>query len=264
MNYLSKHGEAKNSELLPLIGDFSLMTLHRDLNKLEEDGLIMRVHGGCIFAPLVQSRQELAFSYRINQNTMEKDEIARIAVDFIQPDRAYYFDAGSTVLSMSQLMNDEHHAIITSAPNIAVELSRSGSNTVTLLGGQVNNPTLSCSGPQSERMLETINIDVAVMATSGYSPRTGFSSGCMSESELKARVIQKSSLTVMLMDHTKISKNYPFTFAHMEDIDILVVDELSDDLKAAAEAAHVLVFSPDDGRRSDERMELFDHLLDKN
>lgn len=263
INYLSKHGEAKNSELLELIGDFSLMTIHRDLNKLEEDGLIMRVHGGAVYAPLVQNRQELAFSYRIKQNTEEKDEISRIAVDFIKPNHGYYFDAGSTLLSMSELINDDHHTIVTCSANIAVELSRNGNNTITLLGGQLSNTTLSCSGPQAEEMLRDINIDVAIMATSGFSIDTGFSVGSMTEAHLKKAVISKANHTVMLMDHSKVSKNYPFTFAGMDKIDVLVVDSVKDELKEACKANEVLLFAPDDGLKREDRIEMFNNLISK-
>ncbi len=264
MDYLTKNGEAKNSELLPLVGDCSMMTLIRDLNKLEKDGQLLRTHGGAVIAPQVQVKQELAFDYRINQNTFEKDDIAWIATELIQANHAYYFDSGSTILSMAQQINDEHHAIVTSAANTAIELSRSGNNTVTLLGGQLSANTLSCSGPQAQRMLQDINIDVAFMATSGFSAHGGFTVGSLSEAELKREVIRKSALTIMLLDHTKINKSYPFTFAHLDAIDIVIGDKFTDDFLEEAGQHDILLFSPDDGKSSDERINLFNRLIKNN
>ena len=264
MDYLTEHGEAKNAELLPLLGEVSMMTLIRDLNKLEEDGQLLRTHGGAIIAPQVQGKQELAFAYRINQNTIEKDELASIAIDFMTPDRAYYFDSGSTILRMSELMNDEHHAIVTSAANTAIELSRSGNNTVTLIGGQLSSSTLSCSGPQAERMLRDINIDVAFMATSGYSNHGGFTVGSLAEATLKREVIRKSALTIMLLDHSKINKNYPFTFSELDAIDIVIGDKFTDDFISYAELHDVLLFSPDDGMTSVERTNKYNELFKNN
>ena len=50
LNYITEHGEAKNSELLSLIGDYSAMTLWRDLSKLEQEGQIARIRGGAVDA----------------------------------------------------------------------------------------------------------------------------------------------------------------------------------------------------------------------
>lgn len=264
IDYLAKHGEAKNSELLPLIGDVSMMTLIRDLNKLEEDGQLVRTHGGAIIAPTVTGKQELAFAYRINQNTLEKDDLATIAATLVTPEHAYYFDSGSTILSMAGQINDEHHIIVTSATNTAIELSRSGNNTVTMLGGQLSTNTLSCSGPQAERMLQDINIDVAFMATSGYSSHGGFTVGSLAEATLKREVIRKSTLTIVLLDHSKLNKSYPFTFAELGAVDIIIGEQFTDDFIAEANQHDVLLFSPDDGRTSDERIEMFNKLFQNN
>ena len=64
---------------------------------------------------------------------------------------------------------------------------------ITLLGGQVSGVTLSCSGPQAEQMLDGMNIDVAIMAASGYSFNGGFTSGSLQEAQLKQRWIVERS-----------------------------------------------------------------------
>ena len=82
--------------------------------------------------------------------------------------------------------------------------------------------TLSCSGPQAEQMLDGMNIDVAIMAASGYSFNGGFTSGSLQEAQLKQRVIRKAACTMMLMDCGKIGRSHPFTFASLDDVDVLV------------------------------------------
>ena len=131
-----------------------------------------------------------------------------------------------------------------------------------MLGGQLNSNTLSCSGPQAERMLEEINIDIAVMATSGYSTSSSFTSGRLSEAELKKQVIKKAAFTIMLLDHGKLQRRHPFTFATLKDIDILIGDAgLPEDFKELCEAENVQLFTPDDGLSADEREKIFERLL---
>lgn len=84
LSYVNEHGEAKNAELLALIGDYSMMTLWRDLAKLEQEGQIVRVRGGAIAAQNGTTGQEANFTYRAKQNTSAKEEIAKIAINLIQ------------------------------------------------------------------------------------------------------------------------------------------------------------------------------------
>lgn len=265
LNYIAKNGEAKNADLLNLIGDYSTMTLWRDLDRLESEGQIKRVWGGAVIASdtLKDRDREHNFNFRIKQNTAAKEEISRIAADLIRPRHAYYFDAGSTIYTMTKYLGDERYTIVTSAANAAVELAHRANCTVTLLGGQLDGVTLSCSGSQSLEMLSGINIEAAVMATSGYSPRSGFTCGSLNESQLKKHVINKSLVTVMLLDHDKIGKNLPYTFSNTGSVDIIITDSVTEELYLDAETHDCLLFYPDDKRTSAERLSLFEKRIKK-
>lgn len=263
LSFIAKNGEAKNQELLNLIGDYSAMTLWRDLDYLEGEGQIKRVWGGAVIAGDTAKEREHNFNYRIKQNTREKEEISRIAAGLIRPRHSYYFDAGSTIYTMTKYLRDERFTIVTSAANAAVELAHRSNCTVTLLGGQLDGVTLSCSGSQSLEMLSGINIEVALMATSGYSPRSGFSCGSLNESQLKKQVINKSIITCMLLDHEKFGKNLPYTFSNMSSIDIIITDEVTDELSLDAETHDTILFYPEDGRNDAERLQIFEERLRK-
>ena len=81
LTYITEHGEAKNTALQSLIGDCSMMTLWRDLTKLEQEGRIIRVRGGAIAAQSPVAGQEANFTCRAKQNVSAKEDIARIAAD---------------------------------------------------------------------------------------------------------------------------------------------------------------------------------------
>jgi len=263
LEYILKNGEAKNTELLHLIGDYSIMTLWRDLDKLEAEGQVRRIWGGAAAVGAAPKEREHNFNFRIKQNTEAKAEISRIAADLIRPSHSYYFDAGSTIYTMTRFLKDERHTIITSSANVAVELAHRSNCAVTLLGGQLDAVTLSCSGSQSIEMLEALNVEIAIMATSGYSARSGFTCGSLNESQLKKRVINKSLMTVMLLDHDKVGKNLPYTFSNMTNIDILITDEADEDLKLEAETHNVLLFYPGDGMDDRSRLAACEGLLNR-
>ena len=242
LTYITEHGEAKNTALQSLIGDCSMMTLWRDLTKLEQEGRIIRVRGGAIAAQSPMAGQEANFTCRAKQN----------AADLVYPGHAYYLDAGSTILTLTYFLHEGSYTVVTSAANTAAELAQKNRYNITLLGGQVSGVTLSCSGPQAEQMLDGMNIDVAIMAASGYSFNGGFTSGSLQEAQLKQRVIRKAACTMMLMDCGKIGRSHPFTFASLDDVDVLVRE---------AEAHNVRVFSVNDGLTPEERSAIMKELF---
>ncbi|MDO4488637.1 MAG: DeoR/GlpR family DNA-binding transcription regulator [Eubacteriales bacterium] len=253
LEYLIDKGEAKNKELLKLSGDYTNMTLWRDLEKLEAEGLIKRIWGGAMIIDDTPSEREHNFNFRIRQNTAAKEEISKIAADLIKPSRSYYFDAGSTIYTMTRFLPDERYTVITSAANVAVELAHRSKCSVTLLGGQLDAVTLSCSGSQSLDMLSDLNVEVAIMATSGYTSHTGFTCGSLNESQLKKSVINKSRVTIMLLDNDKVGNNLPYTFSRLGNIDALITDIVTDELVFDCERQNVKLFYPGDGLTSAKR-----------
>ena len=223
-DYIQSRGEVSVSELQSLYEDYSSMTIWRDLKQLEDQGYIRRVHGGVISMQTASLQIEGVYSKRARENTRQKIAIAKEALSLIRPGHAVYLDAGSTLMSVANHMGNDRYTIITSGANIAIELSQRHTCDVLLTGGQISENTLSCSGAQAESFISSINIDLALMSPSGFSLRTGFTSGSQSESLLKRAVIAKAAKVVMLMDNSKIGRSLPFTFATLSDIDLLICD----------------------------------------
>jgi DeoR/GlpR family transcriptional regulator of sugar metabolism len=236
-DYIHSRGEVSVSELQSLYEGYSSMTVWRDLKLLEEQGFVRRVHGGVISTQAAAFQIEGVYSKRARENTREKIAIAKTAVTMIHPGHAVYLDAGSTLMAVANHIDNERYTIVTSGANIAIELSQRHTCDVLLTGGQISENTLSCSGAQAEQFIASINIDLALMAPSGFSLNNGFTSGSQSESMLKRAVIAKAAKVVVLMDHSKLGRSLPFTFATLADIDVLICDgPLPDDVNAQVDA----------------------------
>ena len=223
-DYIQSRGEVSVSELQSLYEGYSSMTIWRDLKQLEEQGCIRRVHGGVISVQSASFQVEGVYSKRARENTREKIAIAKAAVSLIRPGHSVYLDAGSTLMAVANHMGSERYTIVTSGANIAIELSQRHTCDVLLTGGQISENTLSCSGAQAEQFISSINIDLALMAPSGFSLQNGFTSGAQNESLLKRAVMKKAAKVVMLMDSSKIGRSLPFTFATLADIDMLITE----------------------------------------
>lgn len=221
---LNSKGEVLLKELEVLFPDCSSMTLRRDLKYLEDTGFVKRTRGGAVALSRLSMSAEDLYSRRALDNTASKKEIAKKAAQFIESGRSLYLDSGTTLMLFAKEIPDDYFSILTSGPNIALELIQNAKPNVTVIGGQLGRNTLSVSGVNANMFLSGVNIDTAFMAASGYSLQNGFTSGTYSECELKKKVLKSASNIIMLMDSSKVGKSLPYTFGSLDDVDVLVSD----------------------------------------
>ena len=227
LSMLNEKGEIQVSELKDIFPQVSAMTIRRDLAFLESKGQLIRTHGGAVNIKKLASiyGEEDAYALRAAVNVDEKMLIAEKALKFLDSGRSIYLDAGSTIMYFSRLIPDENFSIVTSGLITALALAKKKKITIYHTGGQLNNNTLSSSGPTAISMLDLINIDIAFMAASGYSPENGFTVSNFFECELKKAVIKKAKKVIMLIDSSKFNKVLAFTFGHLSDLDVLICDD---------------------------------------
>ncbi|MBZ4646430.1 MAG: hypothetical protein PWR27_1215 [Petroclostridium sp.] len=224
LSLIKEKGEIRLSELKELFPTVSEMTLRRDLDYLEEAGLVCRTHGGAKILETPE-KDEFEFSERIVTNIESKTLIAHHALKLLEPNRSIYLDAGSTLMAFAKLIPDINLYAITNAPNIGLEIMKRTNTEVIFLGGSLNKAAISVTGPFALNSLESLNIDIAFIATGGFSLENGFTNPYINECELKKKVIKIARKVIVMLDHSKINRNLPFTFAKLEDIDVLVTDK---------------------------------------
>lgn len=221
-SYLQEHRIVTMAQLGELLPDVSLMTLHRDLSFLQDRGLVEKVRGGARY--VADDSMEAAFAAREIVNREAKAEIARKAVVLLGDAGSIFVDAGTTMMAFAQMMPDHKRNVVTTGPNIALELAKRHNLTISMCGGVLNKSNLTLSGTGAMEVLRTINIDTAFLVASGYSAKSGFTCGMESEATIKRMVIGKARRVVMLLDCSKMDRMLPYTFAQMEDLDYLVTE----------------------------------------
>jgi len=220
---LKERGSISLKELSSIFADVSEMTLRRDLLWAEEQGIAVRIRGGAKYQPGVQNR-EPSYDVRAIENRMAKEKIARLAIPYIKYGGSIFLDSGTTTMALAKLLPDMNLSLLTSGPNIALEASKKNIPDITLTGGSLNRSNLSLSGHVALNSVDGINIDTAFITPSGYTADAGLTCGNYNEGEMKRLIISKARTVIMLIDNSKIGKMLPFTFAHLEDADIVITD----------------------------------------
>lgn len=231
-DYIQRKQEVGLNELKELVPDVSEMTLRRDIKALEQEGSIIRIHGGAKSINSINMLVEDVFSKRSGVNNDKKQEIGDKAAEYIVAENSIYLDSGSTTMALAQRMPDKRVLISTSGLNIALELLRLQNSTVNIIGGEFDKNSISMAGPQAVKNIWNLNIDTAFIGVSGFSKECGFSCGSAYHCEIKNLVLKKAKRRIVLMDSTKVGKALPYTFAWPEDVDIVITDsDLSDDIR---------------------------------
>ena len=233
--YIEQENVVSIKTLQQMFPDVSLMTIHRDLDALEQQGIVVKFRGG---ARSVRYSSDPEFNVRMRENNTGKVQIARKALELIQPHTAVFLDASTTNLALAKILPDIHLNIITTGPSIALELCRLHNPVVTLCCGTMNRKNLALSGQNTLEMLEKINIDIAFIGVSGCSADAGFTCGTEADMLVKRRMIQKARTSVVVCNKEKLSCLMPYTFAHLSDVDYMVTEgQLPDSFVKAASAA---------------------------
>ena len=239
--YIQEKGAVSVKEINLLFPDVSVMTIHRDLAKLEEERLIIRTRGGAMSVNY-HGINESKLETRMQSNVKEKQDIAQKALQLIYTDSAVFFDAGTSCMALAQILPDIDLNIFTTAPNIAVELSHLIRPTIHMCGGTLNRGNQAVSGPSTLAMLEHINIATAFLGVSGYTADGGFTCGKEDEMQVKRLIMKKAARKVILMDSSKCGKIFPYMFGKIEDVDYIISDgNLPEEFVRLAQEANVIV-----------------------
>ncbi len=199
-------------------------TIRNDLDALEDEGLLTRVHGGAVL-----SRQPSQFDSLFNINYHEHIEaklmIARVAVALVEDGDSILLDASTTVYYLAlQLLNCHRLRVMTNGIEVARLLAKDSTNTVVLLGGVVSPNGSSVTGSLSEQIMRNLHVQKAFVSCSGFSLERGLTDVHLAEAQLKSSAIATAREVFALVDSSKIGKEDLTPFATIDQIAHLYTD----------------------------------------
>ena len=217
------HGEVEFSALADILG-VSEMTIRRDIEVLEQEGLLRRVVGGAIC--VVGTAQEPPFHSRATIAAQEKEHIASAVVDLLNPGETVLLDSGSTVLSVAREIRARELALTVVTPSVlaALELSDVPHVNVFLVGGALRPGELSVIGSDANEYISRFNCDVAVLGVAGVDADGGISDYHHDESYVKKAALAASKRSIVAADRTKLGRSALVKVAELGAISSLVSD----------------------------------------
>jgi DeoR/GlpR family transcriptional regulator of sugar metabolism len=215
---LSVDSRKSVSDLAATLG-VSAVTIRQDLNYLEEEGFLKRVHGGAV----LQNADDI--SKRLVVNYDRKAAIARKAASFVADNDTILIESGSTnAILVKELGRKGNVNIITTNVFIARELKKNEQANIILLGGYYQHDSESLVGQLTKLCLENINFSKAFIGVDGYTVESGFTSTNMMRAEISSLIVKKSPQVFVLTDSSKFGKVHLASLFYPRDVTCLITD----------------------------------------
>ncbi|WP_106768421.1 DeoR/GlpR family DNA-binding transcription regulator [Paenibacillus faecalis] len=208
---------AELSERLQVTGK----TIREDLTKLEEQGLIVRIHGGAMLAQkdqfgILPSKEPLT------KHADQKIEISTLALHHIQPDDIIALDGGSTTLEIARKLPNERMTVITNDVYIISELASKDQVRLVVPGGyRVRN---MLAGPEAAEYVKQLNIQKAFVSATGVHLEHGLSIYTGDLIDFKKALVSTSREVFAVAHHQKFGQTALRTFAALNELTSIITD----------------------------------------
>jgi len=201
----------------------SVVTIRKDLDDLDRQGLLQRTFGGAVFSH--RSRFNRSFLERTSQHLREKRAIAAAALEYIKDGDTIILDAGTTTLALAQLLKQHVKSafIITCSVPVALEVSSAGYD-ILLLGGMIRNKSLALLGRETLWMLDRYRADKAFLGSSGFTIEKGHTTPNPDDAQIKEAIMRVSLEKYVLVDSSKFGDQCLTRFANLRDVDLTITD----------------------------------------
>jgi DeoR/GlpR family transcriptional regulator of sugar metabolism len=221
--YLSAHDRTQVSELSQVLG-VSEVTVRKDLDVLESQGVLTRVHGGAVVSG--RGRLELYFAAREQEHLEEKRRIAQAAAALIKSGQRIFLDASTTALQVARLIKDrEDLVVVTNGLYTALELNFCAGITTIVVGGTMRRRSSSLVGSLNHNSLQRLRVDIGLFGARGVTAQDGMMESELDEAQLKQQLVSASGLVVGIADSSKFGTVSFSAFALPHEIDRIITDE---------------------------------------
>ncbi len=231
LKILGKNDQTSVNELTEKL-NVSSVTIRQDLNFLEAEGLLKRVHGGAVLKDADDLTNRLGVNYE------KKLRIAKKVASFVKEGETILIESGSVnVLLARELLKIKKVTIITTNVYIARQFRKNDQANIIILGGIYQHESETLVGKITKSCIDQINIDKAFIGIDGYSKDAGFTIRDLFRAEISSHIIQKAKDVFIVSDSSKFGKTeltnicYPKDIQHVatnNEIDISFQNELKE------------------------------------
>ena len=204
-------------------------TIRRDLEKLENDGFAIKSYGGAVINE--NANVDLPFNIRKKRNVISKQKIAEVISSRIKDGTSIMLDASSTAVYIAKALKERKNlTLITNSIEILIEMFDTPNVNVLSTGGAMREGSFALVGPQTDKMLNSYHVDMAIVSAKGFDLETGLTDTEELHANNKKTMLHAGREQVLAVDSSKFGKTAFTEIGTLEDISMVVTDAKPDEV----------------------------------
>lgn len=211
-------GNISVSELSQLTG-VSEVTIRQDLNLLEKDGYLRRIHGSAVALDSDDVGARMQTRYKIKQ------AIAAQAAILVSDGESVFIEGGSTCALLARALADRRGLTIITVSHYIAHLLKDSACEVIVLGGLYQKESASVVGPLTRFSLQHIHFHKAFIGIDGWHENTGFTGRNMLRSDVINAVMEKEVEKIALTDSSKFGQVHPYPLSPEVPFSQVITDD---------------------------------------
>lgn len=237
---LIKSGQPVKVLKLSKLFTVSEATIRRDLQELEDLGLLQRTHGGAVSSQL---SLEPSFHDREVFQLDEKQHIAFTAAQMVKDGETILLDAGTTTREIARYLCGKRLTVATNSMDVAFVFAEEPDIKVLLLGGEWRKSINSLVGPVTNSMLKLFCFDKVFLAANAVDCTLGATTPTLVEAETKRAMLQAAKTAILVADHSKFEQKSFAKICSLHELSMIITDSgiAKDTLKCLREHTQVLI-----------------------
>lgn len=198
-------------------------TIRRDLEELDELGILRRIHGGAVRTE--RAVREPPMMQRTRTQQAEKSSIGQAAVQLIGNDETIFLGSGTTVLEIARHIPEHLHlTVITNSLPVVNELANRPQIEMIVIGGMLRQSELSMVGHTAEKDIAEFRADHVFMGMRAIDPARGFTNDFLPEVMTDRAILSIAPQVVVVADHTKFGRVSSVLLAPVTKASLILTD----------------------------------------
>ena len=217
----------------------SEITIRRDLQKLQGEGFLEKVHGGAILKLLKEEYLPI-YLEDIKRNKEKKERIAKEAVKLIKNGDSIILESGTTCLELVYNLDEKKNIkVFTASVPLAYELWKIAVNRndieVYICGGLIETKSNTLIGGQAVQFFNSISADIAFIGAIAVSTLNGYVYAVSQfDADVTSAIINNSRKKILVTDSSKFYNNAHIKVFPLKILDALITDSEIDKKTASA------------------------------
>ena len=200
-------------------------SVRRDLQSLEAQNLIKRVHGGAMLEESAVSKNKIPFLIREYEQSGAKAILARKAAELVCDVDVIFLDASTSCYYLiPYLAGKKGITVVTSGVKALSKLAEYDIRTVST-GGTLINSCLALVGEEAYQTLESFNADLAFFSCRGVSEDGYLTDISPEENGVRKKMIRRAKRSYLLCATEKFGKRYFHNLCHKDEIDGIITEK---------------------------------------